>query len=107
MNDLHFRKLPSMNKPITKMSGIPMPETARAGSRRGMYPFEDLEVGESFFVPEKGLGNLRQLCRDRKRKSGRNFFADNFQMKNDDGSETDGVMVWRLPDDETAEQGEE
>lgn len=105
MEDLHFRKFAPVNKPITKLSGIPMPETARAGTRRGMYPFEELQVGESFFVPEKALGNLRQLCRDRKKKNPiRNFFADNYSMKNDDGSETEGVMVWRMEDDE---QGEE
>jgi hypothetical protein len=44
-------------------SGIPIP--AKKGSRlkrRGTYPFVELEVGQSFFVPDKpGKTNRQQL----------------------------------------------
>ena len=31
--------------------GIPVPKTTRGGARTSAYPFESLEVGDSFFIP--------------------------------------------------------
>lgn len=32
-------------------SGVEIPKTARGGNKAAVYPFESLEVGQSFFVP--------------------------------------------------------
>lgn len=45
-------------------SGIPVPaRTNRQGGRPSIYPFADLKVGESFFVPGKTVKTMSQAAR--------------------------------------------
>ena len=44
-------------------SGIPVPaRTNRQGGRPFIYPFADLKVGESFFVPGKKVKTMSQAA---------------------------------------------
>lgn len=44
-------------------SGIPVPaRTNRQGGRPSIYPFADLKVGESFFVPGKKAKTVSQAA---------------------------------------------
>jgi hypothetical protein len=64
-------------------SAVPVPD----GKVRHNYPYEDLQVGESFHVPG---GNMNVLCnynRIRGKRMGRKFVCRR---------EGDGIRVWRI-----------
>jgi hypothetical protein len=59
-----------MNVDIEIEVGIPLPEKLRRA--RGKYPFEMLEVGDSFRV-EASIGTMRNRCSRRGAQLGRRF----------------------------------
>lgn len=62
---------------------VPLPETRK----RHNYPYEDMQVGESFWVKD---GNMNALCNSNRikgKKLGRKFVCR---------KENDGVRVWRV-----------
>jgi hypothetical protein len=66
---------------ITK--AVPIPEPMK----RLNYPYEQLQVGESFWVPDV---NVQHMCNANRRKSkslGRTFVAR---------KENNGIRVWRV-----------
>lgn len=78
-----------------KLSGIPMPE-GRA-PRESVYPWNDLEVGESFFVPNGKAATFHTLSATRNKKE-RDRNGDNAKKwvaKTYTHEGTVGVMVWR------------
>ena len=70
--------------------GIPFP---LAGVRT-IYPFRDLEPGDSFFVPGKTTTRLAGSVSSAKKRLGIRLACR---------TENGGVRVWRLPDDEQEE----
>lgn len=75
-------------------SGVPLPESPHARGRQPIYPWRDLNVGESFFVPCKEGEGPRILIRritptayKAGRKLGKTFTSR---------SMPDGVRVWRV-----------
>ena len=63
--------------------GVPLPEE----KKKHNYPYEDLQVGESFFVPD---GNMNLLCnynRVRGKRLERKFVCR---------KEGKGIRVWRV-----------
>ena len=79
-----------MNKMIAVDKSVPMPER-KAGKNVGMnYPYEQMDVGDSFLVNTGGKYLLSQMCTKNKRmgeKLGKEYVAR--QMD-------DGVRVWRV-----------
>ncbi len=51
-------------------AGVPLPEKLRGA--RGKYPFEHLEVGDSFKV-EASIGTMRNRCSRRGAQLGKRF----------------------------------
>ena len=46
---------------ITIEKGIKLPENLKLKGTKPQYPFEDLEIGDSFFIPETEKDNSRIL----------------------------------------------
>lgn len=67
--------------------GVPVEETG--GGRRMKYPFAEMEIGDSFFVP-KPPSSLRQTVKDGGKRIGRTFVCGN-AIK--DGVK--GMRIWR------------
>lgn len=73
----------------------PMPETFDGASSRGIYPFDEMEVGDSFFVPCKKENEFKSAVqsvhyansKERKKESGKIF------KRSQIGS---GVRIWRV-----------
>ena len=64
-------------------SGVPLPEKANATK----YPFREMAVGDSFFVPGKKSGDFSGQVAQAKKATGFNFTTRTL-----DG----GVRVWRV-----------
>jgi hypothetical protein len=88
-------------------SGMPVPEIRRGGDRTNAYPFEQLEIGQSFFVPNtvevpnpaKTLGStVSSATRRYKTENPPRVFTirGNEKGKGADGSEVLGARVWRV-----------
>ena len=68
--------------------GVPLPDQSSRGGRRGKYPWAELEVGDSFFVPGK---TARQL--GGANTGGRRAFPDRrFVSRTVEG----GTRIWRV-----------
>lgn len=67
---------------ITVEKNIPLPAT------RQTYPWDDLSVGDSFFVANRSLKTLRSLAFQYRRRTG---MDKKFIAREEDG----GVRVWR------------
>ena len=65
---------------------VPMPET----TRQTTYPFSDMEVGDSFFAPDKTSEQLRNASSHWRKKKGWKFTAQN--VIEDD---VQGARIWR------------
>lgn len=75
-------------KPFAVEEGVPIPEIKR-GRRdyTSKYPFRDLEVGESFFVPDRSKkASLGGYCTRMGNRLGRKFTLRVIE---------NGVRVWR------------
>lgn len=68
-------------------TGVPLPDK----HVRWKYPFEQLEVGDSFFVPNKDTTQMSALCKRAALRLGRRFVTAKFDK---DGQS--GVRVWRM-----------
>lgn len=75
-------------------AGVPIPET-KTGHHRMRYPFKEMAVGDSFFVPfgdeDKPSSLLRRLCSAAGSASFRLDWHPTFIARTVDG----GVRVWR------------
>ena len=73
---------------ITVTNDIPPPEdTGRGGGKQSMYPWDDLSVGGSFFVPGKDSSEIGGALNWAAQKRGTKYTAR---------KERDGVRVWRI-----------
>ena len=75
-------------------NGIPIPEEHPRGSgRKSRYPFRQLQVGDSFFVPSrhKQFSHERQLCTAFHKA--REIHGYNLQWR----AVPDGFRIWREP----------
>jgi hypothetical protein len=77
---------------ITINKGIPIP-TANGG-RAITYPFEDMEVGDSFFVEGKTSDQLTNAAAHYRKKNGWGFSARNVEESVDDIKKK-GARIWR------------
>lgn len=75
---------------------VPIPEVTR-GSRNRNYPFETMEVGDSFFVEGKTARTFGGTVRNAIKKTKRNFVYQSHEIT-EDGVTITGVMVWRKAD---------
>ncbi len=66
--------------------GHAIPASRRATVRRAKYPWADLEVGQSFFVPGAALRSMGSTASHAGRRSGKKFIARAVEG---------GVRVWR------------
>lgn len=74
------------------LKGIPAPKAKQTAQ----YPFEKLEVGQSFFIPAAHKRSVQQTCRNWSKRLKSTFVADDFTLTNSEGTEAEnGVMVWR------------
>lgn len=73
------------SKVIAIESGIPIPKNNRGC--KGIYPWRDMEVGQSFFVARGNVRTLNSSAGCASRRLGRKFISRVM-----DG----GVRVWRI-----------
>jgi hypothetical protein len=73
------------DEPITFSDNIP-PPTDRRGGKQSMYPWDMLEVGQSFFVPGKASHEIGGALNWAAQKRGTKYVSR---------SEGGGVRVWR------------
>ena len=65
--------------------GVPMPPVR---GNKIIYPFDDMEVGDSFFVPNVEHGDITPQIAYRRRTRG---WARKFTTRKENG----GIRVWR------------
>lgn len=65
---------------------IPVPPSRR-GSGKSVYPFDKMELGDSFFVPKKKQSIMAAYARVVGKRKGMKFITR---------VEADGVRVWRV-----------
>jgi hypothetical protein len=68
-------------------TGIPLPDKYV----RWKYPFDKLDVGHSFFVPNKDTSQMSALCKRAAKRLGARFAT---AMAEKDG--VSGTRVWRM-----------
>lgn len=68
--------------------GIPMPDRKSTGT--SIYPFEGMEVGDSFFAPNKTRQQMDNACGHWRKKHGWKFVL-RYQNEGDGV----GTRVWR------------
>lgn len=75
------------------LDGIPAPTGRQQAT---LYPFETLEIGQSFFIPNAHKRSIQQTCRNWSKRLQRTFVADDYMMSAGQIDKADaGVMVWR------------
>lgn len=67
--------------------GVPLPDK----HVRWKYPFVDMAVGDSFFVPNKDTSQVSAMCKRAAARSGGRFTSAKAEK---DGRS--GVRVWRM-----------
>lgn len=91
---------------LSIIRGVPIPDVARPKApQRRKYPFEELEVGEMFFAPDKTRSGLATHVSAVGKKLGRKFSARKTFMRvvkgqwapceEGDPGAVAGVGVWR------------
>lgn len=78
---------------VRVFNDIPMPDVSR-GSRNRDYPFNTIEVGQSFFVEGKTPRTFGQTVRNAQKRSGKTFIYEAHDIV-ENGNTVSGVMVWR------------
>lgn len=78
--------------------GVPMPESRSTGT--SVYPFEGMEVTDSFFVEGKTRVQMDNACGHWRKRKGWKFTVEGDRtetVKNEDGTERQavGTRVWR------------
>ena len=66
--------------------GVPISRLQRSG-RRGIYPWQDMEVGDSFFAPDQTVTQMAGAASSNHKSTGRKY-----SCRTVDG----GVRVWRV-----------
>jgi len=79
--------------------GIPLPEAPTRGGRRSIYPFGDLEIGDSFFVPNKT--KMASTITAAGRKLNVKLV---YRVQEENGKP--GTRIWRVADDDPADESE-
>lgn len=73
---------------LTIEKGIPIPARTTRGPTRCRYPFADMEIGDSVFVPETLHNNPRgSLLKQRPKK---------FVMRQQIVGDVIGLRIWRI-----------
>lgn len=85
----------ALDRVLTKASfeverGVPIPYGAGGSGRPPIYPFRQMSVGDSFFVPCER--ESRETIRRRLSAAKRNYRPKSFITANEDN----GVRVWRV-----------
>lgn len=80
---------------ITIDSDVPMPETTRV-SRGSIYPFEKLEIGQSFFVPK----DIRSATSSHGKREADKGGLRRWSCRNAIENGVEGSRVWRIADRE-------
>jgi hypothetical protein len=81
---------PAASVGIAIEDNVPMPEGGRGGGG-GKYPWAQLDIGQSFWVPSDNLKSWQTSCVKAGKVHGRKFICRRF-----DGAEgKQGVRVWR------------
>lgn len=82
---------------VTVLSGIPIPTGRSGGQRASKYKWDELSVGESFFVPKAKSSTFNTLCSTRNKKNkeqegekGKQYIGRTYEHEG-----VKGVMVWR------------
>lgn len=70
--------------------GIKIPPIKKI-KRKTLYPWEKMKIGDSFFVAEKNLADMRSQVSHAKRKYSNNYYTDRWIEKG-----VKGVRVWRI-----------
>lgn len=83
---------------LTLRKGLPAPPRASFGPRVSKYPWNDMQPGDSFFIPGGKITTFYTLTSDARKKHGKNFRA--YKLV-EDGVE--GVGVWCLAEAEGGE----
>lgn len=78
---------------VRVFNDVPMPDVSR-GSRNRAYPFDTIEVGQSFFVEGKTPRTFGQTIRNTQKRLGKTFVYQSHDLV-EDGKTVSGVMVWR------------
>lgn len=75
--------------PIDK--NIPVPVNDGLGAKQRKYPFAEMEIGDSFFIPSTGYHDRLRKARSLNAQF-RRFKPKRFALRSVD----DGVRVWRI-----------
>ena len=78
---------------ITIDKAVPIPETKKTGKRRSLYPFENMEVNDSFLVPNP-LKLTTLILRNRV-NSAAAYHSKIDGMKFTVRDTVEGIRVWR------------
>jgi hypothetical protein len=77
--------------------GVPMPDSRSSGT--GLYPFEGMEVGDSFFTPGKTRQQMDNACGHWRKKNNWRFTLqyreEDEADHNGEISKVSGTRVWR------------
>jgi len=77
---------------ITIDKDVPVPSRCGAMTK---YPFKDMEVGDSFFVPNKKSMEITPAITQFKRSSKGQYFGWTFACRKVQEEGVTGVRVWR------------
>lgn len=75
---------------ITIDKGVPMPGTRYASGRPPIYPFKEMNVGDSFFLPGQNTYKFSAHSNHARRHGGK------FSVRATTESGVKGVRVWRI-----------
>ncbi len=74
-------------------AGVPLPKAKKGRSK---YPWSQLEVGESFFVPNRRSNSFYVPAKKQGDLLGRTFTVRPATRNDKDGSVETGTRVWRV-----------
>jgi hypothetical protein len=91
---------------FTIQKAIPIPaKVMPTGNGESKYPFKDMEIGDSFFIPGKAAGDMSSTLRVAHQTTGFDFTARTVkEVDEETGNEVAGCRIWRveLTDEERA-----
>lgn len=74
---------------------VPIP-ARKSSVRNKKYPFELMEVGDSFFVPERSVKTFGSTVSAAARRTGYKFATRQTAEHGQFGERVEGVRVWRV-----------
>jgi hypothetical protein len=80
---------PAVDPAVEVFDGIPIPDTTR--TRASKYPWDTLNVGQSFFVPNAKIEGFSTNVSTRNKKGDKKYIVRKYTGANG----VLGVMVWR------------